>query len=150
MEAARPPKTITELVQWMKERCYNFQGYSIGSNSIYEGLGLEETLAGYVWYYTERGQRTTLAFFTTEQAAVAHAHQQIAGDKWAASHFVGLTASQTEAQELAGRLGALGVAFWQDTIPSFYSLQRPAYRTFVAGCDIKRAEFLKQQYYHKP
>jgi hypothetical protein len=150
MEAQSPPKTIKELVQWMKERCYNFESYSIGGNTIYEGLGLEETLDGYVWYYTERGQRTSVAFFATEQEAVAHVHQQVAADKWAAAHYVGLTAKQAEAHELAERLGALGIAFWQDEIPGFYAPQRPAYRTFVAGCDIKRAEFLKKHYFHKP
>ena len=134
----------------MKERCYNFDSYSIGDNSIYEGFGLEETLDGYVWYYTERGQRTSVAFFATEQEAVVHAHQQVAADKWATAHYVGLTAKQTEAQELAEQLRMLGIAFWQDEITNFYAPQRPAYRTFVAGCDINRAAFLKRQYYHKP
>jgi len=144
------PQTIKELVQWMKERCYNFDSYSIGGNSIYEGFGLEETLDGYVWYYTERGQRTSVAFFATEQEAVVHAHQQIAADKWAAAHYVGLTAKQAEARELAEELRTLGIDFWQDEIASFYARQQPAYRTFVAGCDINRAAFLKRRYYHKP
>lgn len=150
MEAHSPPQTIKELAQWMKERCYNFEGYSIDGNSIYEGFGLEGTLDGYVWYYTERGQRTSVAFFIAEKEAVAHAYQQIAADKWATAHYVGLKAKQAEAQELAGRLGSLGIVFWQDVIAGFYGSQSPAYRTFVAGCDNKRAEFLKRQYYHKP
>ena len=150
MEAEHLPKTVKELVQWMKNHCYNFESYSIGGNSIYEGFGLEETLDGYMWYYTERGQRTRVAFFATEQAAVQHAYQQVAADKWATAHYVGLTAKQAETQELAERLQALGVRFWQDIIPGFYGAQRPAYRTFVTGCDINRAGFLKQRYYHKP
>ncbi|RZK20658.1 MAG: hypothetical protein EOO56_12420 [Hymenobacter sp.] len=101
MEAEYLPKTIEELVQWMKERCCNFENYSIGSNLICEGLVLEETLDGYAWYYTERGQRTTQAFFITEEEAVAHAHRQIAGDRWATAHLIGLTAKQLETQELA-------------------------------------------------
>lgn len=150
METEQPPHTIKQLVQWMKKRCCNFESYSIDGNFIYEGFGLEEALHGYVWYYTERGQRTSITFFASEQEAVAHAYHQIAGDKWASAHCVGLTDKQPEAQELAGRLEALGIAYWQDVIPGFYGLHRPAYRTFVAGCDIRRAEFLKSQYYHKP
>ena len=150
MEAERAPATIKELVQWMKNRCYNFESYSIGGNSIYEGFGLEETLDGYVWYYTERGQRTTVAFFPTEQAATAHAWQAIAADKWATAHYVGLTSRPAEAQELAEKLQALGVKFWQDEIANFYGQQRAAYRTFVAGCDIRQVEFLLKRYYHKP
>ncbi|MGI4759918.1 MAG: hypothetical protein ACRYF0_04385 [Janthinobacterium lividum] len=150
MEDQNPPQTIKELAKWMKARCYNFDSYSINGNSIYEGFGLEETLDGYVWYYTERGQRTSLAFFAVEQEAVAHAHQQIAADKWATAHYVGLTAKQAETQDLARQLESLGIAFWQDEIAGFYAPGRPAYRTFVAGCDINRAEFLKKRYYHKP
>ena len=144
------PETVTELVHWMRSRCCNFESYSVGGNSIYEGCGLEETLDGYVWYYTERGKRSTIAFFITEQDAVTHAYRQIVVDKWATAHYVGLTASQAEAQELAEHLRALGVVFWEDSIANFYALNRPAYRTFVAGCDINRAGFLRQQYYHKP
>lgn len=150
MEDQNLPQTIQELAQWMKARCYNFDSYAIGGNSIYEGFGLEETLDGYVWYYTERGQRTSVAFFATEQEAVAHAHQQVAADKWAAAHYVGLTDKSAEAQELAGQLGAPGIAFWQDEIAGFYAPRRAAYRTFVTGCDINRVAFLKQRYYHKP
>ena len=150
MEDQAQPQTIKELVQWMKARCCNFDSYAIGGNSIYEGYGLEETLDGYVWYYTERGQRTTIAFFTAEQEAVALAYQQVAADKWATAHYVGLTANQAEAQELAEQLGALGIAFWQDEIAGFYAVGRAAYRTFVAGCDINKVAILKKRYYHKP
>jgi hypothetical protein len=150
MEDQPQPQTVKELVQWMKVRCYNFDSYTIGGNSIYEGYGLEETLDGYVWYYTERGQRTSIAFFTIEQEAVAHAHKQVAADKWADAHYVGLTANQAEAQALAEQLGALGIAFWQDEIAGFYAVGRAAYRTFVAGCDINKVAFLKKRYYHKP
>jgi hypothetical protein len=150
METEHLPQTVKELTRWMKERCYNFDSYSIDGNSIYEGFGLEATLNGYVWYYTERGQRTSVAFFATEQEAVAHAHQQVTADKWATAHYVGLTANQREMQALADELRALSIAFWQDVISSFYGSQQPAYRTFVAGGDIKRVGFLKQRYYHEP
>lgn len=149
MEAQNLPQTSKELASWMKARCYNFDRYSIGGNSICEGFGLEKAGSSYLWYYTERGQRTEVVSFTTEQEAVAHAYQQIVADKWATAHYVGLTDNQAEAQELAGRLGSLGIAFWQDELANFYALQRPAYRTFVSGCDINRAEFLKRQFYHK-
>ena len=150
METEYLPATIKELAQWMKERCYNFDSYSIGGNAIYEGFGLEETLDGYVWYYTERGQRTTITFFATEQEAVAHAHRKIVADKWATAHYVGLTAKPAETRALADQLNELGIAFWQDSIANFYGSQQPAYRTFVAGCDINRVGYLKQRYYHKP
>jgi extradiol dioxygenase family protein len=150
MESEHLPRTITELAQWMKERCYNFDSYSIGGNSIYEGFGLEATLDGYVWYYTERGQRASVAFFATEQEAVAHAHQQVVADKWATAHHVGLTANQREMQALADQLRALGITFWQDVVAGFYGPEQSAYRTFVAGCDINRVSFLKQRYYHEP
>ena len=150
MEPEYAPETIKELVQWMKRCCCNFQSYSIGGNPIDEGFGLEDTPDGYVWYYTERGQRTSVAFFAAEQEAVRHAYQQIVADKWATAHYVGLTSNQAEMQDLAERLQQLGITFWQDVIPGFYGSQRPAYRTFVAGCDINRVDFLKQQYYHKP
>jgi len=46
------PKTVTELENWMKAHCYNFESYSITGNSIYEGFGIDKSGTIFIWYYT--------------------------------------------------------------------------------------------------
>ncbi|MCU7551361.1 hypothetical protein OCK74_19725 [Chitinophagaceae bacterium LB-8] len=143
------PKTETELEQWMKENCFNFEGYSINGNAIYEGYGIDKSGGQYTWYYTERGQKNNLKFFLTEEEIIEYAYNQIANDKWAKTHCIGFNINKNEALELAQKLQGLGIDFFQDEVP-YYGLQKPVFRTFVLGCDCNRVNNLKRKYYKAP
>jgi len=140
------PKSENELESWMKKNCYNFNSYSINGNVIYEGFGIENFGGLFIWYYTERGEKNKLKYFRSEPEIIEYAFNQIKADKWAKTHCIGFTTSKDEKQELENVLKNTKVDFFQDEIP-YYGFGRPAYRTFVLGCDIKKTEHLKLKYY---
>ena len=140
------PKTEVELENWMKQNCYNFNGYSINGNSIFEGFGIDKSGELYIWYYTERGEKNNLEYFRTESEIVHFAFNQIKSDKWAKTHCVGFVFDKKESDNLAKILEEENVEYFQDEIP-YYGFEKPAYRTFVLGCDIKRVSHVKKKYY---
>ncbi len=142
------PKTEAELANWMKANCYNFNGYAINGNSIDEGCGIEISGGNYIWYYTERGQKNVLKYFLTEEEVIRYAYLQIKNDKWAQTHCIGFTFNKSRSLELSNKLQEIGITFHQDEIP-YLGPQTPAFRTFVFGCDVKKAAALKAEYYEK-
>ncbi|MDF3028999.1 MAG: hypothetical protein K0S23_3306 [Fluviicola sp.] len=140
------PKTEKELENWMKNNCYNFNGYSINGNSIFEGFGINKLGGLFSWYYTERGKKKDLKYFQSEEEIIAYAFNQIKGDKWAKTNCIGFTTRIEEKEELESILKEKQVAFFQDEIP-YYGIEKPVYRTFVLGCDINSTEYLKEKYY---
>lgn len=139
------PKTEMELENWMKQNCYNFNSYSINGNFIYEGFGIDKMNEAYIWYYTERGQKNNLATFSTESEAVEHAFNQIKIDKTAKSHCVGFVFNKAESESLSKILKDKNIDFFQDEIP-YNGPNKPAYRTFVYGCDIKELTEIQKKY----
>lgn len=140
------PTTEKELEKWMKENCYNFNGYSINGNVIFEGFGIDSTEGIFTWYFTERGQMKKLKTFQTENEIVAYAFNQIKTDKWGMSHCIGFTTSKDEMNELENILKERSIEYFQDAIP-YYGLEQPVYRTFIYGCDIYKTQQLKEKYY---
>ncbi|MFT3933903.1 MAG: hypothetical protein QM726_09835 [Chitinophagaceae bacterium] len=140
------PKTIVELQNWMKANCYNFESYAINGNIIYEGCGIEKTDGGFTWYYTERGQKSSLANFQIEADVVAHAFNEIKSDKWAKAHCIGFTENIEEHKALTVILNTMNLKFMQDKIP-YYSSGEITYRTFVFGCDVNKTIHLKEKYF---
>ncbi|WFB65358.1 hypothetical protein PZ892_09070 [Sphingobacterium sp. WM] len=140
------PKTIIELEEWMKEKCFNFDSYSINGSSIYEGFGIDKSDGLYVWFYTERGQKDNLKYFKTESEIVEYAFNQIKSDKWARTHCIGFSADINKIKDLKNILQTMEITFFEDQIP-YYGIDRPVYRIFVSGCDIKKTEYLKEKYW---
>ena len=143
------PKTERELAQWMRKNCYNFESYSIGGNSIWEGYGIKRKAGSFNWYYTERGEERTLQTCATEEAIIDFAFRQIKADKWARTHCIGFGFDKAAADRLAAEISALNIAFFQDEIP-YYGPHKPAFRTFVLGCDCQKTAHLKSIYYQPP
>ena len=141
------PATVKELKRWMKQRCFNFNSYSIHGNTIYEGFGIDTSRGVYTWYYTERGQRHDLEYFSSEQEIVLYAFNKIESDSWARTHMIGFGGSEKAHEELAAKLIDLGIEFLQDSITNFYAVNHPAYRTFVYGCDVHKVGHLKKVYF---
>lgn len=142
------PETEIELENWMKENCYNFSSYSINGNFIWEGFGIDKKGGLFFWYYTERGQKDTREIFRTEKELIEFAFKQIKVDKWAKTHCIGFEFNKNKSEKLAEKLKNLKIDFIQDQIP--YYAEKPAYRTFVFGCDIKQTEYLKEEYFNEP
>lgn len=139
-------KTIEELEKWMKDNCFNFDSYSVNGNFIHEGYGIENSGGLFMWYYTERGEKENLKYFSTEAEAVTYAYNQITADKWANAHCIGFTQNKEESFELSSKLEEMNIPFFQDEIP-YYGEKFPVYRTFVFGSDIKRVNDLQAKYY---
>jgi hypothetical protein len=142
------PQTEIELENWMKSNCYNFNSYSINGNFIWEGFGIERNGPLFHWYYTERGEKNILETFRTEQEIIAFVYNQLKTDKWAKTHCIGFGFDKTETEQLANILNEMNIEYFQDQIP--YYPDKPAYRTFILGCDILKVENLKTKYYNPP
>lgn len=145
MNESYKPVTIEELENWMRERCFNFNSYSINGNFICEGLGIEKEGQLFSWYFTERGKKEVLKYFGTEHEIVAYAFDQLRSDTWARTHCIGFTANKKKADELCMLLKDLNIEYIEDSIP-YYGPERPVYRIFVLGCSIRQTEHLKEKY----
>ena len=139
------PKSELQLANWMKDNCYNFNSYSIGGNIIYEGYGIEKSGALYIWYHTERGVRTNIDYFQSEEEIIKYAYGKILNDNFANSHCIGFTSNKLKSKELATILTEKNIKFTSDEIP-FNGKGNPTYRTFVFGCDINKVKHLKSIY----
>lgn len=142
------PKTEIELEKWMKENGFNFNSYSINGNAIGEGYGIEKREGQFIWYYLERGKKSSIKFFETEEKIIEYAINQLNSDKWAKAHCIGFTTSKEKSNELANRLQKLAIEFIQDKIP-YYGNERNVYRTFVFGCDYYNVSDLRKVYYEE-
>ncbi|MCW3160166.1 hypothetical protein [Chryseobacterium oryctis] len=141
------PETEIELEDWMKKNCYNFDSYSVNGNFIWEGYGIDKNGPLYYWYYTEHGQKNNLEIFRSEKEIIEFAFTQISSDKWAKTHCIGFTLDEHKSSKLSEILKKQKIDFIQDKIP-FYA-DKPAFRTFVLGCDIKQSEYLKTEFYEE-
>ena len=138
------PETAIDLLKWMEDHCYNFNSYSIDGSFIYEGFGIEKQGNLYSWYFTERGQKENLHYFSTEKEVVHFAFEQIKTDRTAKSHCIAMLKSDTELHRLTSELDKREVNYWIDTIP-YGGLNDMRNRIFIIGCDIKKVEDLKQK-----
>lgn len=138
------PETEIALKKWMEDHCYHFNSYSISGNFISEGFGIDQNGSLYSWYYTERGKRETLHYFSTEKEAVTFAFEQIKSDRNAKSHCIALLKSDQELNDLTAELDQREVSYWMDQIP-YGGLNDRRSRVFILGCDIKKVEDLKQK-----
>ncbi len=139
------PATISELEEWMRENCYNFTGYSINGNVIFEGFGIEKLGDQFSWYYTERGKKDTIRFFALESEVVEYAFNQIKDDKWASANCIGFSPNKVVIIELEAELQKNNIQSFGDSIP-YYCDGRPAYRLFVSGRDFRKAEYIKEKF----
>lgn len=138
------PSTIQQLDDWMTARCYN-DSYAIGSRIIHEGYGLAKADTLYVWYYTERGERNNLNYFTTEQEAVDFAFTAIVADKSATRHLIGFLNDNALERALLSELNARGISYWKDDI-LYGGLHDRRTRVFVFGCDVQKVLDLQEMY----
>ncbi len=137
------PETEIELVKWMEDNCYHFDGYSINGNFIYEGFGIEKNGNLYSWYFTERGNRENLKYFSTEKEAVNFAFEQIKTDQTAKTHCIAILKNEDELKSLTSELEKRGVKHRFDKIP-YGGKNDIRIRVFVIGCDIKKVQDLKK------
>lgn len=140
------PKSIIELEYWMKENCYNFISYSINGNNITEGFGIDQSNNLFNWYYTERGRKESLKSFKFEVEIVEYALNIIKSDKWAKTHCIGFSVDINKISELKSELRKMKIEYSDDEIP-YYGIEKPVYRVFVLGCDIKKVRHLKEKYW---
>ncbi|MES2331248.1 MAG: hypothetical protein V4539_16715 [Bacteroidota bacterium] len=136
--------TIEQLDEWLTANCFN-DSYAIGNRIVHEGFGLDTFGSLYVWYYTERGERTNFNYFQTEKEAVAFAFEKITSDKFANRHMVGFIKDKTTETDLLNELGNRNIQFWKDEIP-YDGINDTRIRVFVFGCDIKRVLDLQKQF----
>ena len=142
------PTTLQQLDEWMEQNCYNRNSYAIGEKYfITEGFGLERFDSLIVWYYTERGSKENINYFSNEKEAVEFALKQIKADNTAKSHLIGFLRDKLKEQELLEELSKRKIEFTRDEIP--YMTDDKITRVFVFGCDIKKVLDLKERFIEK-
>lgn len=134
-------ETIIELEKWLKENCYPMNSYSINGNTIYEGFGLENNGELYQWFYTERGYKQILEYFSTEKDAVQYALKTIKSNEHANRNYIGMYKSDQEVERIISELKKRGIEYWTDKIP-YGGINDWQTRIFVIGCGIKNAQDL--------
>ncbi len=141
-------ETISQLVQWMKDNCYNFESYSINGNHIWEGFIIDRHNSTFRWQYTERGEIKTLDVFTFESDIVKHALKAILSDKYANVHFVAMLETipqERTIRSLTNELEKREVQFFTDKIP--YNGRTDSHtRIYVVGCDVLKVKDLQERY----
>jgi|TARA_B110001450_G_C17427547_1_gene402506 hypothetical protein len=136
-------ETELELEKLLKDNCYPMNSYSINRNFIYEGCGIENNGGLYLWYYTERGEKTTLEYFATEKDAVQYALKQIKSDEHSNRNFIGMYKEKEEVERITLELKKRDVEYWTDKIP-YGGINDWRTRIFVIGCGIKKVTDLIQ------
>lgn len=134
-------ETIIELETWLKKNCYPMNSYSIHGNAIYEGFGLENNGGLFQWFYSERGSKQLLEYFSTEKEAVEFALKTIKSDEHANRNYIGMYKSDPEIKQILSELQKRGIEYWTDKIP-YGGMNDWRTRIFVIGCGIKNAQDL--------
>ncbi len=134
--------TIIELEKWLKENCYSMNSYSLNGNFISEGFGLEYNGKLIQWYYTERGKKETLKYFSDEKEAVTYALKHIKSNKYANRNYIGMYKPEKEINKILSELTKRKIEYYTDEIP--YGINDYRTRIFVIGCGIKKAQDLIQ------
>lgn len=115
--------------------------YCINGNIIHEGFGLEKNGGLFQWFYTERGDKRILEYFSTEKEAVQYALNKIILDEHANRNFIGMYKSKEEAERVLKELRNRKIEYWSDIIP-YGGIDDMRTRIFVIGCGIKKAQDL--------
>ena len=71
------PKSISELVEWMKSIEVGQTSYPFQGEMIHEEMGIQKWGSLYIWYYIERGERKNLDYFQTEEEIVEFAYNHV-------------------------------------------------------------------------
>lgn len=139
-------KSIEELEKYLEDECYSFVGITIGKHYAHEGIFIEKNGNVYEFGYSERGNKTVIKSFLSEQELVEYALAELSADKWNKAHLVAWVWSETEIQQAEQELRNNNISFERNDVPN-YSQGRNAYRIFVFGKDyLKLAEFTKKYY----
>ncbi|HEX8070753.1 MAG TPA: hypothetical protein VF546_12430 [Pyrinomonadaceae bacterium] len=129
---------IVELAARLEEEGFNPQFYCIGPGwrRLGDGFALDRVGDAFEWFYVERGQRgAAKKVFASEEEACRFAYDELAKDKWARSHMIGMFETEAEAAELARALALQGIRSETDRIP-YGGLHDPRFRVFVYGRDV--------------
>ena len=140
-------RTITELEKYLEENCFSFSELTIGKHYAPEGIIIEENQGKYEFSYAERGNKTCLKSFSTEEELVHYSLQELLGDPWSNAHIVAFTFDKEEIITAERHLQADNIVFKRNDVPN-YRAGQTAYRIFVFGKDILRLTDFKQKYFH--
>ena len=139
-------KSIEELEKYLEDECYSFVEINIGKHHAHEGIVIEKNGDAYEFGYSERGRKTVMKSFSSEQELVEYALEKLSADKWNKAHLVAWVWSEADIQQAEQELKNNNISFERNDVPN-YSQGRNAYRIFVFGRDVlKLAEFIKKYY----
>ena len=133
--------TVIKLEKWLKRNCYPMNDYSINGNFIYEGFGLEKSEGVFQWFYTERGDKQIIKYFSSEKEAVIYALKKIKTDEHANRNYIGRYKTDNEVEKILSELKKRGIEYWTDKIP-YGGIDDIQTRIFVIGCGINNAKDL--------
>ena len=111
----------------------------------YEGFGIENNGGLYQWYYTDRGERKTLNYFSSEKEIVQFALKEIKADEHSNRNLIGIFRSKEEVQKIISELNKRNVEYWTDKVP-YGGINVWSTRIFAIGCGIKKVQDLIRNY----
>ncbi len=139
-------KTIKELCTYLEDECYHMHGIGIENHSTQDGIIIEKTGDSYVYCSIERGVKSIVRSFDTEEELVQYAYEILTGNDDYKTHLAVWVWNEDEILEAEEELRKRGIRFKRNDIRRF-SEGKNAYRIFVFGKDVLRVDFLKDQYW---
>jgi hypothetical protein len=135
--------TLKELENMLIAERYNSQSYCIGSGwpRLGDGFAVDKGKTKFEFFYVERGHKSPMKEFDTEEEAADFAYEFLSNEKWTRSHNVGFYSSKEEAERRMSVLREAGIEYFNDVIP-YGGPNDPRYRIFVFGKDIDRVKEL--------
>ena len=134
--------TIEELERWLEDNYYNFNEISIGKHHAPEGYIIEVDNSRYLCCYSERGNKQIVKSFNSEKELVDYAYQLFKGNEWSRAHLLAISFDIEKIKNIEKALYSLGVEYERNDSPNHRN-GNTAYRIFVFGKDIKKAEHMK-------
>jgi len=103
--------TFKELEIKLIEERYNPESYCIGSgwSRLDDGYAVDKGKKKYEFFYVERGQKSPMKEFDTEEDATNYAYEFLSKEKWSRSHNVGFYSSKEEAELRMSTLQEAGI-----------------------------------------
>lgn len=134
--------TIDELEKWLENNCYNFHEIIIGKYFPPEGTVIKFDGNKFVYGYSERGSTNIIKRFDSEKELVDYAVNCLAKNKWNKAHMLAFSFNIDKINQIENKLRKLKITYERNDLPD-YRDGKTAYRIYVFGKDILKADYMK-------
>ncbi len=139
-------RTIKELCKYLENECYQFRGIGIENHQTQDGVIIERNANSYDFSSMERGVKTIVKSFDTEELLVQYAYEILTANEDYRAHLVAWVWSEDSVLAAEDELKRKGIRYKRNDIPNFRE-GKTAYRIFVFGKDVLKVDSLKKKYW---